>query len=450
MTTDGTNGVLQIISNPIRKSAIKSLKGNSMVFSEVMRACGLNPNYDSGPFYYHLSVLLDSNIVEKRSNKYQLTQFGNTIADFIGTLQRESAFLLKANEPQGGERMEKTQSKRLGQAVIKYIIAKGHDWDKCTELAISEGLGIQRDVLRGILDELVDLHVLQIREAGNIKPFELDIIGAAFDYMSLSFTKGELNDLLSVKEGKMDGDNWIVSGNVECEVDGKKINRYRGQAAYTALGVLIGRFFDYNAYIDSEWESIFNSSRVEKAFGKKTLKDLELLIPENTSFEKIIETWPFPTRWINKDLQYMEEMPPNEDIRKMIIKTYEMYLHYAMRRLKGFASFLNEKGYEGLHAFLRGKQAYQSISVGGNLPTPDWRFHDEYIWATTLALRDGCKIGEKLGANQNLLREARELADALDMALEKKYKGAKVEGSNMVEWYQTNKSVEFMQGSNVK
>jgi len=54
---------------------------------------------------------------------------------------------------------------------------------------------------------------------------------------------------------------------------------------------------------------------------------------------------------------------------------------------------------------------------------PDWQFHDEFLWATTLALRDGCKLGEKLGANPNLLREARQLTDVLDLALERKYKG---------------------------
>jgi len=113
-----------------------------------------------------------------------------------------------------------------------------------------------------------------------------------------------------------------------------------------------------------------------------------------------------------------------------------MYLNYVIRKLKKFASFLEERGYEGLHDFLRGRQAYQSISVGGKLPTPDWRFHDEYIWATTLALRDGCKIGEKLGANHNLLREAGQLADALDLALERKYRGIEAEGSNTMEWIQ--------------
>jgi hypothetical protein len=284
--------------------------------------------------------------------------------------------------------------------------------------------------------------VLKIRNADDIRPFELYIIGAAFDYMGLSFTKGELNELLSVKEDNMDfhRGHWIVSGNVGYEVDGQKIHRYRGQAAYTTLGALIGRFFDYDAYIDSEWESIFNSRRIEKALGKKTLEDLEHLIPEKVYFEKLIDTWPFPAKWINMGIQYVEGMPSDEDIRKMVIKTYEMYLNYVIRRLKKFASFLEGRGYEGLHDFLRGKLAYQSISVGGSLPTPDWRFHDEYIWATTLALRDGCKIGEKLGANPNLLTEARKLADVLDLALERKYRGIEAEGSNLMEWGLNQKS----------
>jgi len=130
----------------------------------------------------------------------------------------------------------------------------------------------------------------------------------------------------------------------------------------------------------------------------------------------------------------MEEVPAEEDVRKTVIQTYVMYLNYTIRRLKDFASFLEERGYEGLHAFLKGKQAFQSISVGGKFPSPDWRFHDEYIWATTLALRDGCKIGEVLGADTDLLKKARQLADVLDLALERKYAGKKAEGQNLMEW----------------
>jgi hypothetical protein len=91
-----------------------------MVFSDLMRACGLNPNSDTGTFSYHLSVLLDSNIIIRKDNEYQLTNFGNTISDIIDSLQRESAFLLKGVESnEGGERMaEKIESKWLEQAYL--------------------------------------------------------------------------------------------------------------------------------------------------------------------------------------------------------------------------------------------------------------------------------------------------------------------------------------------
>lgn len=117
MSTEATAGILRTISNPIRYYLIQSLKGNTMLFSELVRACGLDPNSDTGTFSYHLSVLLDSNIIVKKDNEYQLTVFGNTLADLINLLQRESAFLLRAVEPSiGGDRMAgKIESRWLGQ-----------------------------------------------------------------------------------------------------------------------------------------------------------------------------------------------------------------------------------------------------------------------------------------------------------------------------------------------
>jgi len=103
-------------ANPIRMSIIQSLEDGPISFTEVMRASGLDPNFDTGPFTYHLSVLLDSRIVEKADNKYQLTSFGNTTANIIGSLERESRFLLKIDEvSEGGERMSgKIESRWLG------------------------------------------------------------------------------------------------------------------------------------------------------------------------------------------------------------------------------------------------------------------------------------------------------------------------------------------------
>jgi len=122
LPTDLVLRMLQITSNPIRKSTILSLKGTSMTFSDVMRACGLNPNCDTGPFFYHLSVLSDSGIVEKKGNDYQLTGLGRTIATLIDSLEREGAFLLKTDKPrEGGQReVEKITAKWLRQSEVRH------------------------------------------------------------------------------------------------------------------------------------------------------------------------------------------------------------------------------------------------------------------------------------------------------------------------------------------
>jgi hypothetical protein len=101
----------------MRKSIIQSLKGTSMVFSDVMRGCGLDPNHDTGPFLYHLSILSEAGIVEKKRSKYRLTSFGDTIATFIDSVGREGTFLLKAEKPDRGDetRMGRIEAKWLTQ-----------------------------------------------------------------------------------------------------------------------------------------------------------------------------------------------------------------------------------------------------------------------------------------------------------------------------------------------
>jgi len=108
--------VLKAISNPVRKSIIQSLREGTLGFSEIMRICGLNQNYDTGPFAYHLSRLLDLNVIEKAEESYRLTEFGRKIAEFISTVERESLLLLETHQTNlGGEeaKMKEIKAKRL-------------------------------------------------------------------------------------------------------------------------------------------------------------------------------------------------------------------------------------------------------------------------------------------------------------------------------------------------
>lgn len=315
---------------------------------------------------------------------------------------------------------------KLTELIIKYIIANGVDLGKCTELAISENLGLPRSTVRSILLDLVDENILRASEFGNTKPYVLTDfgVGIAIDWLNISFTKEEVNELLAAK--RAEDLRGMLAGNplMFSEIDGKRVAIYRGIAADQCLRTFIGRFFDYVE------EGFYEKLR--RAFGERTLKELELLGPELISFEILTTPTPPMGEWASKELRDLDEGASAEDVRKTIIKSFENNLKYVVQRLEKFAALLEEKGYDGMHAYFRQKQPSRDIVVRGKLP--EFRFHDEFLWATTLAVRESCKVGEKIGADISLLKRARLLSDVLDLALEKKYRGAEAEGLSLIEW----------------
>jgi len=95
--------VLHTIGNPIRKAAIEALNQGEMRFSQLLASCDLDYDHDTGYFNYHLSELINRQIVEKNGNAYRLTGFGQKIADMLSSLERECSFLL-VERTEGGER----------------------------------------------------------------------------------------------------------------------------------------------------------------------------------------------------------------------------------------------------------------------------------------------------------------------------------------------------------
>lgn len=118
---DPTSQLLRSISNPIRRSIVQVLASEqeSMAFSELMRECGLNPNFDAGHFSYHLSVLIDQNIVNKKENKYTFTELGLKLSNIIETLDKECEFFLKKENKLENEDM-----------TFEVKWAKKKDWEK--------------------------------------------------------------------------------------------------------------------------------------------------------------------------------------------------------------------------------------------------------------------------------------------------------------------------------
>jgi ribosomal protein S25 len=313
----------------------------------------------------------------------------------------------------------------LKKLIIKYVVANV-DIGKCTEYAISENLGLPRSIVRNILLELSAEGILKAEEVGNAKPYVLTEmgIGIAIDWLNLSFTRKELNELLAAKEAeRLDGMPRVSWGASDI-INGKSVVRYRNYAADICLTTLIRRFLSYMH------DPL--TPKLEKAFGKQTIKELFLLYPEIGSFEKLLETL-YPIKWITELYEVCEEASA-EDVKRIVIDAYEKVLKKVLEKFKRFSRLLEDAGYEGLHEILNQKKVpFIYYSTKGE-KEPKYVFRDEYLWASTLALREGCKVGEKMGVNPELLKEAMTLADILDIALEKKYRGVKNEGLSLMEW----------------
>lgn len=68
--------LLRALSHPLRRDIAKSLEDGPESYSALMLTCGLDPNHDSGLFSYHLNELIKSRIVQRRPDRYSLTDLG--------------------------------------------------------------------------------------------------------------------------------------------------------------------------------------------------------------------------------------------------------------------------------------------------------------------------------------------------------------------------------------
>jgi len=107
--SDAISIVLNILRNSIRRDIILALSQGKVSFSEAMVRCGLDPNFDAGLFCYHLSELLNSQVVSKTDRVYGLTRFGKKLSGIIETLERECAFLIKEEIKLGERRVDEKE-----------------------------------------------------------------------------------------------------------------------------------------------------------------------------------------------------------------------------------------------------------------------------------------------------------------------------------------------------
>ena len=119
--------ILQTLGNPVRKSIVNALTSKRTVlkFSELMEASGLDPNFDTGQFWYHLSGLIKRGLVIRDEDHYRLSQFGFKLSKILDILERECSFLFEERK-EGGERLTENNFQ-----IRKY---KDSDFEQLAEL----------------------------------------------------------------------------------------------------------------------------------------------------------------------------------------------------------------------------------------------------------------------------------------------------------------------------
>ena len=99
--------ILRALGNPVRKAIVTSLASSHkpLKFSELMQASGLDPNFDTGHFGYHLSELMKRGVLAKKNHKYQLSKYGLKLSKILDTVQRERSSLLEEPKKESEEKM---------------------------------------------------------------------------------------------------------------------------------------------------------------------------------------------------------------------------------------------------------------------------------------------------------------------------------------------------------
>lgn len=105
------SNILRSISHPLRMTMIETLEAQPKTFSGIMLSCGLNPNFDSGLFYYHRTELIESQIVEKDVDFYRLTDFGHAVLEVLKMMETKCSFFRSKKESKVYREVKKLEKK---------------------------------------------------------------------------------------------------------------------------------------------------------------------------------------------------------------------------------------------------------------------------------------------------------------------------------------------------
>ncbi len=311
----------------------------------------------------------------------------------------------------------------LAGVLIKYIVGNSFEPKKCTETAMAESLEIPKSMIRRVLTRLSEEFIVRTEDWGTVKPYQVWTFGAALDKGYVTLGRKEMSEMLAVGEmGESPMGPSKGAPSVWTQKDGKRVVRFLGPDQRRVYRTLMDRFFWYVPR--TGFEKVF-----KEAFPKDFLAKLESLAPEQSLLEdvsRLPET--SDTLWYVSnytiDVGFWEKQSAEADpteMKNLAQHTVWTKIMFALQRLKVLESLMREKGSyakaEGELSSREGCPVDRVEGEDGKLQGEE-RFRKEYLFATTLALREGCKFARALGVEEPALKEAEELCEFLDQAAE--------------------------------
>lgn len=323
------------------------------------------------------------------------------------------------------EAMESMKDVRseITDAVIKYLLLNSARYERCTQLAISEELGIPLSTVRRLLMDLEEDRVVKSREVGQAKPYSVAHLGYAMDRGYVSFNRKEIEEVLSPKEHVWEKppkpisltSAYLSDGNRE----GDKVSRYLTPGSKLAADVLIGRFIGYLPARPID-------EAMRQAFSEEELNDMRLLFPESglfSAFQSSGALWP----WSPPSAHFERETEPStRQVRELVRGTFKEKVIEALDRLEAFKALLEEAGWSGVAA-RETTHYYEKMLRGPEYPA-EYRFRKEYVYGTTYTIRQGLRIAQTLDVEKELVQKVDELCSAINIATELEYSGVEEDG----------------------
>jgi len=184
------------------------------------------------------------------------------------------------------------------------------------------------------------------------------------------------------------------------------------------LRYLVSRFFSFVSNLADE-KTNKRTNVLRTITGSEIYHGLEPYFMERESLDLFREQTGFDmlgySGELAKELEISETIT-EESVKMAIRKLMESRLENALSILQPFIGLLEREGFQGAAKRLDEKRPRWVTDYYEGDP---YKFRKEYVWGVTLALRDGCTIAEKAGADPELIRRARETADMIDRMMEK-------------------------------